>query len=107
MSACQYMIVMRPLHMRSIILHRFTPSIARPMEISSKKRPGPVRHVIQESKRVRRDPRYDDLSGTLNMGLFRKTYSFIEDKAKQDMAALEKCTLEKDRAEKRGRRVSG
>lgn len=28
---------------------------------------------------VRRDPRFDGMSGTLNEGLFRESYSFIKD----------------------------
>ncbi|XP_043698372.1 ribosomal RNA processing protein 36 homolog [Telopea speciosissima] len=49
----------------------------RPMEISSKKPVSRFREVIQVPKKVIRDPRFESLSGTLDVDGFRKRYSFL------------------------------
>ena len=37
---------------------------------------------------VTRDPRFDDLSGSLNVDLFKKSYSFIKDKRNDELQAV-------------------
>ncbi|KAI0213636.1 Ribosomal RNA processing protein 36-like protein [Lamellibrachia satsuma] len=51
----------------------------RPMEMSSKIRVSQFREVIQVKKQVRRDPRFDDLSGEFNETIYKHTYSFLGD----------------------------
>uniref|UniRef100_A0A1A8NWC4 rRNA biogenesis protein RRP36 n=1 Tax=Nothobranchius rachovii TaxID=451742 RepID=A0A1A8NWC4_9TELE len=51
----------------------------RPVEISAKK-PAPfIRQVVPSRKPMRRDPRFDDLSGEYKPEIFEKTYRFIND----------------------------
>ncbi|XP_002983697.2 ribosomal RNA processing protein 36 homolog [Selaginella moellendorffii] len=51
----------------------------RPMEISSKKPVGRFRDVMQTSKRVIRDPRFESLCGDYDESRFKKAYNFIYD----------------------------
>ncbi|XP_064623034.1 ribosomal RNA processing protein 36 homolog [Lineus longissimus] len=69
----------------------------RPMEMSSK---APVRRYRQmqaKKAKVTRDPRFDDLSGTYNENLFKRSYGFIDDiKAKEKEKIQKKLKKEKD-----------
>lgn len=49
----------------------------RPMEISSKKPVSRFRVVVQDPKRVSRDPRFESLCGTLDTDRFKQRYSFL------------------------------
>ncbi|XP_023535518.1 ribosomal RNA processing protein 36 homolog [Cucurbita pepo subsp. pepo] len=49
----------------------------RPMEVSSKKPVGRFREVIQAPKSMVRDPRFESLTGSLDVEGFKKRYSFI------------------------------
>ncbi|CAB4313697.1 unnamed protein product [Prunus armeniaca] len=49
----------------------------RPMEVSCKKPVTRFREVIQGSKKVVRDPRFESLCGTLDVDGFRKRYDFL------------------------------
>ncbi|XP_022141752.1 ribosomal RNA processing protein 36 homolog [Momordica charantia] len=49
----------------------------RPMEVSSKKPVSRFREVIQAPKNMVRDPRFESLSGTLDVEGFKKRYNFI------------------------------
>lgn len=49
----------------------------RPMEMSSKVRVGRYREVIQASKMVVRDPRFESLCGNLDTEGFKNRYSFL------------------------------
>ncbi|XP_072801076.1 kelch domain-containing protein 3 isoform X3 [Vicugna pacos] len=51
----------------------------RPLEMSSKVRVPFLRQVVPISKKVARDPRFDDLSGEYNPEVFDKTYKFLND----------------------------
>lgn len=51
----------------------------RPIEISSKRYVPFLRKVVAVKKSVRRDPRFDDLSGEYKPEIFEKTYRFIND----------------------------
>ncbi|XP_057595460.1 ribosomal RNA processing protein 36 homolog [Hippopotamus amphibius kiboko] len=51
----------------------------RPMEMSAKVRVPFLRQVVPISKKVARDPRFDDLSGEYNPEVFDKTYQFLND----------------------------
>ncbi|GAB1301127.1 Ribosomal RNA processing protein 36 homolog [Apodemus speciosus] len=51
----------------------------RPLEISAKARVPFLRQVVPVSKKVARDPRFDDLSGEYNPEVFDKTYQFLND----------------------------
>lgn len=68
----------------------------RPSEQSSKKRVSSIREVVPAKKRVRRDPRFDDLSGHYNEDLFKKSYDFLNDyrqtEKKEVQKALKKTT---------------
>ncbi len=39
---------------------------------------------------VRRDPRFDDLSGKLNTDLFQKSFPFLTERRAQDQAEMQK-----------------
>ncbi|CAD7677848.1 unnamed protein product [Nyctereutes procyonoides] len=51
----------------------------RPLEMSAKVRVPFLRQVVPISKKVARDPRFDDLSGEYNPEVFDKTYEFLND----------------------------
>ncbi|XP_052601463.1 ribosomal RNA processing protein 36 homolog isoform X1 [Peromyscus californicus insignis] len=51
----------------------------RPLEMSAKVRVPFLRQVVPISKKVARDPRFDDLSGEYNPEIFDKTYQFLSD----------------------------
>ncbi|KAB0354622.1 hypothetical protein FD755_022081 [Muntiacus reevesi] len=51
----------------------------RPLEMSAKIRVPFLRQVVPVSKKVARDPRFDDLSGEYNPEVFDKTYQFLDD----------------------------
>ncbi|XP_025125456.1 kelch domain-containing protein 3 isoform X2 [Bubalus bubalis] len=51
----------------------------RPLEMSAKVRVPFLRQVVPISKKVARDPRFDDLSGEYNPEVFDKTYQFLDD----------------------------
>ncbi|KAG5196922.1 hypothetical protein MJG53_017294 [Ovis ammon polii x Ovis aries] len=50
-----------------------------PLEMSAKVRVPFLRQVVPISKKVARDPRFDDLSGEYNPEVFDKTYQFLDD----------------------------
>ncbi|XP_006873342.1 PREDICTED: ribosomal RNA processing protein 36 homolog, partial [Chrysochloris asiatica] len=51
----------------------------KPLEMSAKARVPFLRQVVPVSKKVTRDPRFDDLSGEYNPEVFDKTYQFLND----------------------------
>ncbi|XP_040329491.1 kelch domain-containing protein 3 isoform X2 [Herpailurus yagouaroundi] len=51
----------------------------RPLEMSAKVWVPFLRQVVPISKKVARDPRFDDLSGEYNPEVFDKTYQFLND----------------------------
>ncbi|XP_060045855.1 kelch domain-containing protein 3 isoform X3 [Erinaceus europaeus] len=51
----------------------------KPLEMSAKARVPFLRQVVPISKKVTRDPRFDDLSGDYNPEVFDKTYQFLDD----------------------------
>ena len=63
---------------------------SEPMEISSKIRKFQPRKVIEKTGRVKRDPRFDDLSGTYNEALYEKSYSFLNDIRKDELNSVKK-----------------
>ncbi|XP_075454954.1 ribosomal RNA processing protein 36 homolog isoform X2 [Ascaphus truei] len=66
------------------------PSKNQPMEMSSK-RPVPyLRKVVPAKKELRRDPRFDDLSGDYKPEVFEKTYRFLEDVKKNEKEVVNK-----------------
>ncbi|KAG9472827.1 hypothetical protein GDO78_016756 [Eleutherodactylus coqui] len=66
------------------------PDKNRPLEMSSKKTVPFLRKVLPAKKRMRRDPRFDDLSGEFKPEVFDKTYSFLDDIKKKEKMVLEK-----------------
>ena len=66
------------------------PSKTKPVEVSSKSRRHGPRRVIASKVRAGRDPRFDDLSGTLNKDLFRKSYAFLDSQRDKEMAEVRK-----------------
>jgi len=70
---------------------------SEPEEISSKKpKRWKPRNVVAIPKRKFRDPRFDDLSGTLNQALFEKSYQFVDEMKKQEKEKVGKA-LNKER----------
>ncbi|XP_070577301.1 ribosomal RNA processing protein 36 homolog isoform X2 [Ptychodera flava] len=63
----------------------------RPREISSKVRVPRLREVVTVQKQVRRDPRFDDLSGEYKEELFDKGYSFVADIRKREKRKVEQA----------------
>lgn len=49
-----------------------------PKEQNSKQYVNPYKVVMKPSRKVTRDPRFDDLSGTFNKSKFYQTYNFVE-----------------------------
>lgn len=68
----------------------------RPLEMSAKVRVPFLRQVVPISKKVARDPRFDDLSGDYNPEVFDKTYQFLN-----DIRAKEKELVKKQLKKKR------
>merc|ERR1712150_101108 len=70
---------------------------SEPDEISSKKpKRWKPRNVVAVPKRKFRDPRFDDLSGTLNQALFEKSYQFVDEMKKKKTEAIAKRKREKE-----------
>ncbi|KAK7815510.1 hypothetical protein U0070_005622 [Myodes glareolus] len=68
----------------------------RPLEMSAKVRVPFLRQVVPISKKVARDPRFDDLSGEYNPEIFDKTYQFLN-----DIRAKEKVLVKKQLKKRR------
>lgn len=63
---------------------------AGPLEMSSKS-PAPfLRKVIASKKTMRRDPRFDDLSGEFKPEVFVNTYKFLDDIKKKEKEIVQK-----------------
>ena len=62
----------------------------RPREVSSKRPVPRLRQAVPTKKVVARDPRFDTLSGHLNEDLFEKSYSWLDDKRKQEIEVVRK-----------------
>jgi len=69
---------------------------SRPLEMSSKQRPARSRKVVKTENKVSRDPRFDDLSGKLNLEMFKKSYSFLDKIKTKEKKAL-KVRLKKEK----------
>nr|XP_025959969.1 ribosomal RNA processing protein 36 homolog isoform X1 [Dromaius novaehollandiae] len=61
-----------------------------PVEMSAKKPVSFLRQVVPVTKKVQRDPRFDDLSGEYNPEIFLKTYSFLDSIKKQEKEMIQK-----------------
>ncbi|KAJ1068497.1 hypothetical protein K5549_005193 [Capra hircus] len=70
----------------------------RPLEMSAKVRVPFLRQVVPISKKVARDPRFDDLSGEYNPEVFDKTYQFLDDIRAREKEELVKKQLKKRRS---------
>ncbi|KAE8600091.1 hypothetical protein XENTR_v10013064 [Xenopus tropicalis] len=62
----------------------------QPAEVSSKQPVGFLRKVVPAKKQMRRDPRFDDLSGEYKAEVFEKTYKFLGDIKKQEKDMVQK-----------------
>ena len=64
----------------------------RPREMSSKKPVSRFREVIHVPKAdfTTRDPRFNEKAGHLNLDLFKKTYSFVDDIKKKEREVIVK-----------------
>ncbi|XP_063094913.1 ribosomal RNA processing protein 36 homolog isoform X2 [Cavia porcellus] len=70
----------------------------RPLEMSAKVRVPFLRQVVPISKKVARDPRFDDLSGEYNPEVFDKTYQFLNDiRAREKQEQQEAAQQERKR----------
>uniref|UniRef100_A0A803Y4K9 rRNA biogenesis protein RRP36 n=1 Tax=Meleagris gallopavo TaxID=9103 RepID=A0A803Y4K9_MELGA len=74
-----------PLLLTSMLFPSF-----RPVETSAKKPMPFLRQVVPVTKKVHRDPRFDDLSGEYNPEIFMKTYSFLDTIKKQEKEMVQK-----------------
>lgn len=54
------------------------PSKHAPTEVTSKKPVSRRRDIIADTRPKPRDPRFDDLSGPINQGQFKKAYAFLD-----------------------------
>ncbi|NXC44228.1 RRP36 protein, partial [Penelope pileata] len=61
-----------------------------PVEMSAKKPVPFLRQVVPVTKKVQRDPRFDDLSGEYNPDIFMKTYSFLDAIKKREKEMVQK-----------------
>ncbi|XP_010224031.1 PREDICTED: ribosomal RNA processing protein 36 homolog [Tinamus guttatus] len=61
-----------------------------PVEMSAKKPVPFLRRVVPVTKKVQRDPRFDDLSGEYNPEIFLKTYSFLDSIKKREKEMIQK-----------------
>nr|XP_009484722.1 PREDICTED: ribosomal RNA processing protein 36 homolog [Pelecanus crispus] len=61
-----------------------------PLEMSAKKPVPFLRQVVSVTKKVQRDPRFDDLSGEYKPEIFMKTYSFLDSIKKQEKEMIQK-----------------
>ncbi|ORZ34215.1 ribosomal RNA processing protein 36 [Catenaria anguillulae PL171] len=69
----------------------------RPMEMTSKRPVSRFREAVKVQKMERRDPRFDNLSGHFNQGLFDKAYGFVYDLRSQEIHQLkQQLAKEKD-----------
>ncbi|XP_053568760.1 ribosomal RNA processing protein 36 homolog [Bombina bombina] len=66
------------------------PHKSQPLEVSSKKPVPFLRKVVLSKKQMRRDPRFDDLSGEYKPEVFEKTYTFLEDVKKREKEVVQK-----------------
>ncbi|XP_060559856.1 uncharacterized protein LOC132719915 [Ruditapes philippinarum] len=74
----------------------------RPMEISAKKRIPVIRNAMVPKEKVRRDPRFDDLSGEFQDKHFMKNYAFLDDvKQKEKLLVQKKMKQTKDEEKKK------
>ncbi|KAL4237417.1 rRNA biogenesis protein rrp36 [Mactra antiquata] len=81
----------------------------RPMEISSKRRVPILRQTGVTKEMVRRDPRFDDLSGEYREEHFLKDYSFIndiKDKERELIQAKMRKTKDENKRHEMGRLLS-
>merc|ERR1712240_973804 len=64
----------------------------RPREMPMMRKSAPRMNFLEPekkvSKKISRDPRFDDLSGTLNMKTWQKKYGFITEKRKKEKEVL-------------------
>lgn len=60
----------------------------RPREMSAKKPVPRFKEVIHAKKNFPRDPRFDNLCGTFNPKIFKKTYEFLSDIKQTDLKTL-------------------
>ncbi|PVD25465.1 hypothetical protein C0Q70_13121 [Pomacea canaliculata] len=78
----------------------------RPTEISSKRKVGFLRKIPGISsgrKRVARDPRFDDLSGTFREDIFERDYGFLTDLKSQEKRKLHKMLKKEKHVEKKAK----
>mmetsp|Transcript_74813 Transcript_74813/g.223064 ORF Transcript_74813/g.223064 Transcript_74813/m.223064 type:complete len:246 (-) Transcript_74813:6-743(-) len=70
-----------------------------PLEVSSRRPVQPPRRA-KAKRNQPRDPRFDDFSGSLDVDMFRKSYSFIEEYREEELQSLkEQADLLKRRRE--------
>ncbi|KAI9220137.1 hypothetical protein BC828DRAFT_384233 [Blastocladiella britannica] len=73
-----------------------------PIEVSAKKPVSRMRDVVSVPTKIRRDPRFDNLSGHLNEDLFQKSYSFLDDIRARELKEMQQTVATtKDFGERR------
>ena len=74
---------------------------SEPEERSSKDRKFQPRKVVDIKRRVKRDPRFDDLSGKYNETLFEKSYGFLNDIRNDELSSVKKQLKKTKNVEKK------
>ncbi|KAJ3112706.1 rRNA biogenesis protein rrp36 [Phlyctochytrium bullatum] len=72
-----------------------------PQELPATRAVSRKRVVVETQQLKTRDPRFDSLSGSFNQGLFEKSYGFLDDYRKKEIAMIsERLKKEKDPEER-------
>ena len=64
--------------------------IGRPREVSSKVPVGILRNVVEVKKKVVRDPRFHESSGSFKKKAWKEAYGFVEEMKEKEMRLLRK-----------------
>lgn len=75
--------------------------LCSPSEVSSKNPVSVLREVVPGTKKKAIDPRFDRSFGHFNDDLFRKSYGFLAESQRQELAMLEKTLKEETDPTKR------
>ncbi|KAJ1553407.1 rRNA biogenesis protein rrp36, partial [Nowakowskiella sp. JEL0078] len=68
-----------------------------PMEITSKRPVGRFRQILNTQKQILGDPRFNNLAGNFNKGLFDQSYKFLNEYKEMEIRKLkESVSMEKD-----------
>ncbi|KAL8620269.1 hypothetical protein ACOMHN_064559 [Nucella lapillus] len=78
----------------------------RPEEVSSKQRLDPLSKLRKTKKKMYRDPRFDNISGTYREDCFHRDYSFIKDLKMEEKKKVKK-QLKKEKNQEKKHKLKG